>query len=120
MTLSQDRINNIIRCINKNKYTNDEIMDLYDIGKNTFYKIKNNINKKNIYNSKRNTKRNTKITPFIKKYIIGYVLRKKFFNYKKIVQLIYKKYKTIISKSSIYNILKNNKIKKKRSTRKYY
>ena len=78
-------------------------------GKDTFYKIKNQINERCLKNSKRITK----ITNPIKIYIKIYVTRKIIFNYKKLIILIYKNFNVIISKSTIYNILKDSKIKKK-------
>jgi transposase len=116
MTLSEDLKIRIIKCIKTKQYNDTEIMNIFpcderrvDISKDTFYKLK-----RESFMKLRNSKRQTKLIDPIKKYIINYVTRKHNFNYKKLIHLVKKKYEVTISKSSIYNILKSNKIKKKR------
>ena len=107
MTYSYDLKIKILKCIKLNKYTDGEIMEIFHISKNTFYKIKKG-------NFSKSLKRKTKITPLIEKYIINYVLRKSNFYYVKLINLVLKNFNVHISKTTIYRILKKNKIKKKK------
>ncbi len=110
MTYSNDLKSSILNCIKLKKYNNTQIMEIFGISKKTFYAIKNNSNKKVLNKNKRVTK----INESIKTYIKNYVTRKINFSYMKLIQLVYKNYGIKISKSSIYDILKHKKIKKKR------
>lgn len=69
----------------------------------------NNITEKKNYN-----KKNVKITTNIKLYIRWYVIKYYNFNYKKLLVAIYRKYKIHISKTSLYNILKQLNITRKK------
>ena len=62
--------------------------------------------------------RKIKITIQIKQFIKNYVISKKIFSFKKLLLCIKKEYNVIISKSSIYNILKEQNITRKRVQRK--
>ena len=110
MTLSNDLKIRIINCIKMKKYSDTEIKNIFDISKYSFYKLKN----ESIYGSKKNIKRSTKINGKIRSYIKSYVVTNINFNYKKLIKLVYQRYNVSISKSSIYNILRESKIKKKR------
>ena len=59
-------------------------------------------------------KTNVKITSNIKSYIYKYVIKRIVFNYKNLLLLIKKKFNITISKSSIYNILHNLHITRKK------
>jgi transposase len=107
--ISQDLKIRIINCIRKKKYNDTELIEIFDISRDTFYKIKNGSLKPNS-----NSKRQSKINEPIKKYVINYVVRKQNFDVTKLIQLVEKNFGIIISKSSIYNILKESKVKKKR------
>ena len=110
MTLSNDLKIRIINCIKMKKYSDTEIKNIFDISKHSFYKLKN----ESIYGSKKNIKRSTKINGKIRSYIKSYVVTNINFNYKKLIKLVYQRYNVSISKSSIYDILRESKIKKKR------
>lgn len=107
MTYSRDLKDRIIRCIHMKKYTDTEIMNIFDIGRTQFYKWKNQSHKDNI-------RRKSKITTEAKKFIIDYVTKKINFNHTRLKKIISKKYGISISSSSIYSILNESKIKKKR------
>jgi len=55
-----------------------------------------------------------KITKSIQQYICNYVLRRTIFKYQLLQKQINKKYSITISKSTIYNVLKTNKVSYKR------
>ena len=80
---------------------------MLNISKRTFYKLKTE--------SINNSKRTSKITQKIKFFIVTYVTTKINFDYRVLIKLIHDKFKISISKSTIYNILKNNKIRKKKT-----
>ena len=104
MTYSNDLKIKIIDCIKLKKYTDTEIINIFNISVPTFYKIKKEMNVRFKYNSKRVT-RKTKITNVTRTYIINYVLRKINFSYTRLIQLVKNKFNIIVSKSTIYNIL---------------
>lgn len=113
MTYSNDLKMKIIKCIRSKKYTNTELIKIFNINKKTFYKIKRESFSGSKYRPLKNLKRNTKINGLIKSYIKSYVTTKINFNYKKLITLIYRNYNTSISKTTIYKILSDSKIKKK-------
>jgi transposase len=59
-------------------------------------------------------KKQSKYTDEIKKYICEYVIKRTNFDYKKLIKIIENKYGVICKKSSLYNILKNQNITRKR------
>jgi len=105
-----------------NKYNNrkvkiKELLDNYNISNGSLYnwihKSKNNQSlDKEVYNKQ------SKYTPEIKCYIRAYVLRTHTFNCNKLITLIKKKYRITSSKTSIYRILSQMKIVKKKVRRK--
>lgn len=116
MTYSNDLKKKILKCILSKKYTDTQIMNIFEISRKTFYKFKKlsklkGYDKNNIL---RNSRRKSKITNPIKTYIKKYVLCKIIFNYKKLIANIKMKYNMLISKSIIYKILSDAKIKKKK------
>ncbi len=110
--------------INENELSNIEIMKYFEISKTTFYKLKNEAsirgNSKPPKKKLISNKRNTKITNEIKNYIVKYALNNINFNRLKLISLINKKFGILISKTSIYTTLANKKIRKKKSTKKFY
>lgn len=69
MVYSNDLKMKILKIIKSKKFTNIEIINMFDINKRTFYAIKNDhIFKKNKYFHLKTNKRKTKITKFIKIY----------------------------------------------------
>ena len=115
MTYSNDLRKKIIDCIHSRKYTNVEIINIFKINRKTFYKIKNESSSGSKCAKKQNVrKRATKITNKLRSYIRSYVVSNINFDYKKLIGLIHKKFNTTISKSSIYKILSDSKIKKKK------
>lgn len=101
---------------NKNNMSINSILENIKIAKSTLYTWINNKELLNI--NKRNTpKRNKsiKITDKCKEYITEYMtMNKNNNNIKKLKQNIKRLFKTKISKSHIYNILKDNKISYKK------
>ena len=116
MTYSNDLKIKIIGVIKSRKFTNIEIMKIFGINKKTFYKIKNDSKLRggSKYSHLKSYKRKSKITNSIKNFIIKYVTDKINFNYKKLLCIINKKYNLFISKTSIYRILKNYGVTKKK------
>ena len=110
MTYSDDFILAIKGLINSKKMNDTEIINILKISRDTFYKIKKDIVHRS--NSKKINKK-TKITKQVNNYICSYVTRNINFNYKKLINLIHKRFNLKIGKSTLYNILKKNKIKKK-------
>jgi len=74
--------------------------------------------KDNKLTEKKTYKRISKITPIIKNYIQSYVCSRVIFFYKNLLALIKRKYNTIISKSSLYRILNDLKITRKKIKKK--
>jgi transposase len=97
-----------------NKFLINDIVQIFKISRRTIYywinKYKNNI----LYVSK-SVENQIKIFPEVKLYIKKYTLRNMFMNINKLINNIKKKYKISISKTSIYNILKQFKITNKRT-----
>ena len=91
MTYSNDLINKIILNIKNKKYTDTEIIKIFNISRKTYYNIKKNMNTFKA-NSKRIIKRKSKITKSIRNYVSNYVLRKVNFDCNKLISLITKKY----------------------------
>lgn len=117
MTYSNDLKIKILKCISSKKYTNVQIIKMFNVNKKTFYKIKNDRSRilkgGSKYKHKNRSKRSSKITKSIITYIRKYITTNENFDYIKLIQLIKKNYNISISKTSIYNILNNSKIKKK-------
>ena len=88
-----------------------DIINIFQISKSSLF---NWINKFKNNNLIQKTIRNPKFSMEIKCYIRYYVCNKINFKYKLLIKNIKKKYKVNISKSSIYNILKKMKIKRKK------
>jgi transposase len=110
MTYSKDLKTKILKCIKLKEFSDTEIIRIFNINRMTFYRWKNQF--KN--NSSKNSHRKLKINNSIKNYIKKYVITKVNFNYKKLIKNIEMKYKITISKSIIYKVLEDNKIKKKK------
>lgn len=116
MTYSSDLKLKIMGFIKSKKFNDTEIINMFKINRNTFYKIKNDYKLRggSKYLFLKSHKRNTKITNSIKNFIAKYVTTKINFNYKNLILKIHKIYNVSISKTSIYRILKNHKITKKK------
>ena len=84
------------------------IPKIFQISRSTYYHWKK-------YSPKQ---RKVKITPNIKCFIRTYVINKINFDYKKLINIIQRKFYIQISKSSVYNILKQMKITKKKIQKK--
>ena len=122
MTYSDDLRSKILNCIKSKKYTMKEIKETFKISNDTYYKIKNNSSNKLIKksNSKFIKVRKTKISNEIKKYVINYVTKRINFNYKKLINLVFNKFETKISKTTIYDILKKNILRKRKFIKKVH
>lgn len=116
MTYSYDLKIKIMGAIKSNKFTVKEIVSMFGINKNTFYRIKNDsrLTGGSKYSNVNIHKRNTKITQIIRNFIVKYVTSKINFDYKELINGINKKYNTLISKTSVYRILSEEKITKKK------
>ena len=116
MTYNYDLLIKILGFIKSKRFTDTEIINMFKISRDTFYKIKNDPKLKggSKYSYSKSHKRKTKITIFIKNFIIKYVTTNINFDYKKLINVTNKKYDTLISKTSIYRILKDQHITKKK------
>src|SRR5437870_3884743 len=116
MTYSYDLKIKIVGFIKSKKFTDIEIINMFQISNKTFYSIKNDSKLKggSKHSNSESHKRITKITIDIRNFIVKYVTAKVNFDYKKLIRIINKKYKTLISKTSVYRILKNENITKKK------
>ena len=106
-----------MECIEMNEFNNFEISIIFGIDLKTIYNWKKQYQNNTLYN---NQNRKTKISPKIKLYIENYVTTRVNFNYKKLIVTIKKKFNIQISKTTIYHVLKEKKIKKKNFTIKLY
>ena len=116
MTYSYDLKIKILGFIKSKKFTNIEIINMFQISNKTFYSIKNDpkLRSGSKYSNSDTHKRTTKITIDIRNFIVKYVTTKVNFDYKKLIRIINKKYNTLISKTSVYRILKEEDITKKK------
>lgn len=100
----------VINCSNERLMTTNKIIQIFDVSNGSIFNWKNKYNANNLDN----IKRKSKIKPHIKCYIRLYVINRINFNYKNLIKLIKRKFNLLISKSSIYNILKQMNIRKKK------
>lgn len=120
MTYSFDYKLNTIRLYfdrNKSNRLIKEILEIQNIVRSTLYswiKNKDEIIEYNKNKTKKKNKRISKISDDCKNYIINYVNEYKQFQMKKLLKSISKKFKVKLTKQTIYNILKDNKISNKR------
>ena len=122
MTYGNDYKLNTIRLYYNRKNLNlliPDILNFQNIARSTlYYWIKDNDIAKN--NSKKKRKRYSKITNVCEKFILDYVNEHKQFKVKKLLKIIGKKFNISISKQSVYNTLKKNKITNKRTKENHY
>ena len=76
MTYSNDLRMKILKCISSKKYTDIEIMNIFEISRTTFYKFKkiNKLQQNRKYNILKNSYINSKISSTIRTFIQKYVL----------------------------------------------
>ena len=122
MTYGKDYKLNSIRLYYNREKLNLSILDILNfqnIARSTlYYWIKDKDITKN--NSKKKRKRHGKITDACENFILSYVNEHKQFKIKKLLKIIGKKFNISISKQSVYNTLKNNKITNKRIKENHY
>lgn len=118
MTYSYDFKLKIFNLIKSKKFNNIEIMNIFKISRRTFYKIKNDhkLRGGSKYSYLEKNKRDTKITETIRKFITNYVIKHINFDHKELMLVINKKFNVLVSKTSIYRILKEENISKKKHT----
>jgi transposase len=103
---------------NKDGYKISDILRIYNISNGSLYNwVK--CDKTNSLKEKASYNKTSKYTPAIKCYIRSYVLKRKVFDYNKLIKLIQKKYNIKASKTSIYDILKCMDLTRKRIHKKY-
>ena len=110
----------IIKSYEENILNAKEISSLFNVSCRTIYnyvaKYRNNISLEN----KKYDCRNHKITDKIKIYITNHVLCNIIFNIKDMIKNIKELFNVLISKTSIYNVLKSSSISYKKIRRKNY
>jgi transposase len=97
-----------LRCIKDKKANRITTSNIFEISRKSLYNWS-----KGKYLDK-NKRQKVKITPEIKCYIRAYVIKRYNFDYKLLIKAIRKKYHVCVSKSSVYNILKQMKITRKK------
>ena len=107
----------VVNKYNDRKIKISKLLDTYNISNGSLY---NWINKVKCNESliKKQYNKKSKYTGAIKCYIRSYVIRNHTFDYRKLLLLIQRKYNVTASKSSIYRILANMTITRKRVRRK--
>ena len=116
MVYSDDLKMKILKIVKLKKFTDTEIINMFRISRDTFYKIKKNpkIKSHSKYSNPKTHNRKTKITIYIKNFIVKYVTAKVNFDYRKLITIINNKYGVSIGKASIFKILKDKGITKKK------
>ena len=107
MTFSDDLKNKVIECYNSHKYKIKQILEVFQISNGTLF---NWINGK-LGNLR---KRVSKITQPIKDFINKYIIRCICFNYHTLIKKIKLFFNLSICKSTLFNILKEMKITRKK------
>ena len=107
---SKDLKETVIECIKMGKLSESEIVSIFEIDRKTVYNWKQQYKNDTLHNYKNRTH---KISKQIRTYIENYVISRINFNYRKLIKIILIKFDISVSKSSIYNILEERKIKKK-------
>lgn len=103
----------VVECYYSKRYTINILLSIFAISRSSLYnwirlwKL-GNLHKKEHY------QKDSKYTSDVKKYICDYVTTKVNFDYKKLIRLINKKFSITSHKSSIYSILKDKNITRKR------
>lgn len=106
----------VINCKKNNKLARKQLLDVYDISNGSLY---------NWYNQYDNNSlpvkicRKSKITPNIKCYIMKYIITRINFNRYKLIKLIDKNFKVKISQSTLYKIISELNISKKKINKKF-
>jgi transposase len=90
-----------------------KLLTIYNISKSSLYNWIKLYNTNLLQEKKKYTKK-SKYTDDVKQYIKKYVVKRKIFNYKKLIRLVNNKFKITISKTAIYDILKNMGVTHKR------
>ena len=103
----------VVLCYQSRQYSITEIIRIFDICKSSIYNWVKLYNKGELC-EKVKYKKKSKYTDEIQKYICEYVIKRTNFDYKKLIQIIKNKFGVICKKSSLYNILKNQNITRKR------
>jgi len=105
----------VIECYNKKIYKIKELLDIFQISNGTLY----NWIKKYDSNTLKRKLKEEKTTAVMKCYICSYVISRINFKYKKLILLLFKKYKIHISKSTLYNCISKLKITKKKIRKRF-
>lgn len=107
---------NVISCKKNNKLERKQLLDIFEISNGSLYNW--------CYQYDNNTLpikicRKSKITPNIKCYIMKYIVTRINFNRYKLINLIDKKFKVKISKSTLYKIIGELNISKKKINKRF-
>lgn len=111
---SADKINDVLRTYHDREtlgLTVDQIADLFKISKSTLYKWVND--PPNIINGERIFNRNAIVNEY-DKVVVNHVVKNGSINHSSINDALSNKYGKMISRSTIYKILKRNNITRKR------
>lgn len=111
MTYCIDLRKRVINSILRFKFSIQLVSKIFNVNRSTIYRWINLHKNNNLYIK---TSRKLKINQSIKEYIKNYVIKRTNFSYIRLIKIIQKKYNTSIAKSTIYNILKELNITKKK------
>lgn len=106
----------VINCKKNNKLSQNQILDVYCISNGSLYNWYNQYNN-NCLPEK--IKRKSKITPMIKCYVMKYVISRINFDRLKLIKLIKKKFNVNIGQSTLYKLLKELNITRKKVNKKF-
>lgn len=102
----------VVRYYLENNIKVSELLNIFKISRGSLYNWINQYNNNELSEKETYTKRSKFIN--VKGYICNYVTTRKTFDYNRLIFIIKKRYNINISKSSLYNILKERNITRKR------
>lgn len=106
----------VINCYNTKKYKIKDLLNIFNISNGSLYKWLKQYKNGSL---KIKNKRKEKLTKEMKCYIRSYVIRRVNFNYKKLILLIQKRYRILISKSLLYKCIASMEISKKKIRKRF-
>lgn len=116
MTYDYKYKSRVVDCKNDKILSRKKLLESFDISNGSLY---NWLSKHNSNTLDTKTVRKPKVTPVIRCYIRQYVLRRPLFDKCKLIKQIYKKFNIKISKSTIYKIIEELHITRKRIKKKF-
>lgn len=117
---SEDYKISVIKYYLNNNVSLRDACKIFGCSYKSLYRWVNKYKKKGCVKRKKTIKKSYKITKPIEKYVVSYVKKNVNITLWELSKLVEEKYKVKLSDGSIFNILKKNKITRKRLRSKYY